>query len=175
MALACAAFTSMIAQVEVTTRAFVDAGMDRIKATKIICIGVFALGLPSAIWMPVLENQDWVWGVALMLAGLFFAISIIPYGVKKFREENLNHKHSNIKVGRIWDFMIVVLAPAQMIFLLGWFCYSSWKDNPDTWLKPFDPDNLFNVGTIVVQWTVVLVILILANNWIVKKTTGAKK
>jgi len=174
VALAFAAFTSMIAQVEVTTRAFVDAGMNRRKAIKIVCIGVFALGLPSAIWMPVLENQDWVWGVALMLAGLFFAISIIPYGVKKFRQENLNHEHSNIKIGRIWDFIIVVLAPVQMIFLLGWFFYSSWKDNSDTWLKPFDPDNLFNVGTIVVQWALVLAILILANNWIVKKTSGAK-
>jgi len=172
VALAFAAFTSMIAQVEVTTRAFVDAGMNRKKAIKIISIGVFALGLPSAIWMPVLENQDWVWGVALMLAGLFFTISIIPYGVKKFREENLNHENSNIKVGRIWDFVIVVLAPAQMILLLIWFFYSSWKENPDTWLKPFD--NLLNVGTILVQWALVLVILILANNWIVKKTSGSK-
>ena len=174
VALAFAAFTSMIAQVEVTTRAFVDAGMDRKKAIKIIAIGVFTLGLPSAIWMPALENQDWGWGVALMLAGLFFAISIIPYGVKKFREENLNHENSNIRIGRIWDFIIVVLAPAQMIFLLIWFFYSSWKENPITWLKPFDPDNLFNVGTIVVQWTFVLVILILANNWLVKRTSGSK-
>jgi NSS family neurotransmitter:Na+ symporter len=109
-----------------------------------------------------------------MLAGLFFAISIIPYGVKKFREENLNHENSNIRIGRIWDFIIVVLAPAQMIFLLIWFFYSSWTENPITWLKPFDPDNLFNVGTIVVQWTFVLVILILANNWLVKRTSGSK-
>ena len=173
VALSFAAFTSMIAQVEVTTRSFVDAGMNRVKATKIICLGVFTLGLPSAIWMPVLENQDWVWGVALMLAGLFFTISIIPYGVKKFREENLNHENSNIKVGRIWDFIIVVIAPVQMIFLLIWFFYSSWKENPDTWLTPFEPDNLFNVGTIVVQWTFVLAILILANKWIVKKTSEA--
>jgi NSS family neurotransmitter:Na+ symporter len=174
VALAFAAFTSMIAQVEVTTRAFVDAGMKRTKATQIICIGVFTLGLPSAIWMPVLENQDWVWGVALMLAGLFFAISIIPYGVKKFREENLNHENSDIRVGRIWDFVIVVVAPAQMIFLLIWFFYSSWKENPDTWLKPFDPDNLLNAGTMVVQWALVLALLILANKWIVNKTSGSK-
>ena len=174
VALAFAAFTSMIAQVEVTTRAFVDAGVDRKKAVKMIAIGVFALGLPSAIWMPYLENQDWVWGVALMVAGLFFAISVIPYGVKKFRQENLNHENSNIKVGRIWDFIIVVLAPAQMIILLIWFFYSSWKENPDSWLQPFDPDNLLNVGTIVVQWAFVLLILILANKWIVKKTTGSK-
>jgi NSS family neurotransmitter:Na+ symporter len=174
VALSFAAFTSMIAQVEVTTRAFVDAGMNRAKAIKIICVGVFALGLPSAIWMPVLENQDWVWGVGLMLSGLFFTISIIPYGVKKFREENLNHEYSNIKIGRAWDFIIAFVAPLQMILLLGWFFYSSWKDNPDTWLMPFEPDNLFNVGTILVQWAFVLVILMLANKWIVSKTSGAK-
>ncbi len=174
VALAFAAFTSMIAQVEVTTRAFVDGGMERKKAIRIIGVGVFALGLPSAIWMPVLENQDWVWGVALMLAGLFFTISVIVYGVTKFREENLNHENSNIRVGRIWDYVIVAVAPVQMIALLVWFCYSSWQENPETWLMPFAPDNLLNVGTIVVQWAIVLAILVLANNWLVKKSTGAK-
>ena len=60
-----------------------------------------------------------------------------------------------------------------MIILLIWFFYSSWIENPDTWLKPFD--NLLNVGTIVFQWALVLVILILANNWIVKKTSRSKQ
>ena len=90
----------------------------------------------------------------------------------KFREENLNHEYSNIRISRIWDFVVSILAPIQMIFLLIWFFYSSWKDNPDTWLMPFDPDNLFNVGTILVQWAFVLVILILANNWLVRRTSG---
>jgi len=170
-ALAFAAFTSMIAQVEVSTRAFVDAGMGRTKAVKIICVGVFVLGVPSAIWMPVLDNQDWVWGVALMLAGLFFAISVIPYGVKKFREENLNHPGSNIKIGRYWDIIIAFLAPSQMIFLLGWFAYDSYKSAPETWLHPFSSDNIYNVGTILFQWTIAIAVLMFLNKWIVRKIT----
>ena len=173
IALAFAAFTSMIAQVEVTTRAFVDAGMKRKKAVKIICGGIFALGIPSAIWMPVLDNQDWVWGVALMLAGLFFAISVIPYGVKKFREEHLNHADSNIKIGVWWDVVIRVLAPIQMLALLIWFAYDNISNNPDTWFKPFSLADPYNVGTVLFQWFIVLALLILFNKWIVKKNTSS--
>jgi NSS family neurotransmitter:Na+ symporter len=106
-----------------------------------------------------------------MLAGLFFAISVIPYGVKKFREENLNHSGSNIKIGRYWDIIIAFLAPSQMIFLLGWFAYDSYKSAPETWLHPFSSDNIYNVGTILFQWTIAIAVLMFLNKWIVRKIT----
>lgn len=170
VALSFAAFTSLIAQVEVMVRAFVDTGMNRVKAAKIIGIATFVLGMPSAISMNVLNNQDWVWGVALMLAGLFFCISVIPYGVKKFREEQLNHADSNIRIGVWWDIVIKFFAPVQMAFLLVWFMIQSYRDNPIGWLAFYDRDNLFNVGTVVWQFAVVLLTLIGLNKWIVKKT-----
>lgn len=169
IALAFAAFTSMIAQVEVITRAFVDAGMNRQKVVKMVCIGVFALGIPSAIWMPFFDNQDWVWGVALMLAGFFFAISVIPHGIKKFRQEQLNHADSNIRIGRWWDIVIGILAPIQMLFLLIWFAYDTIKSNPETWFKPFA---VGNVGTIIFQWSIVLGLLLIFNKWMVKKNSN---
>ena len=172
LALAFAAFTSMVAMVEVTTRALVDTGMKRARAIKIVGAVGFTLGIPSALSMQVLNNQDWVWGVALMLTGLFFAISIISHGVGRFRREHLNHEDSDVTVGRWWDFVIGVLVPLQAVFLLVWFLYTSWRDNREGWLKPFDPENVNNVGTVLVQFAIVLIIFILANRWIVKKTIG---
>lgn len=169
LALSFAAFSSLLSLTEVATRSLVDAGVKRKKAINIVGIVGFSLGVPSAIWMPVLDNQDWVWSVALMLAGLFFAISIIPYGIKRFREEQINHVYSDIRVGRWWDIIIGILAPLQMIFLLVWFMYQSWKDNPQGWLKPFDSENLMNVGTVLFQFGIVLIVLIVLNNRIVKR------
>ncbi len=71
-ALAVAAFTSLIAMVEMAARTFEDAGFSRRKAIRGVAAGAFAIGLPSALSMNVLDNQDWVWGVALILSGLFF-------------------------------------------------------------------------------------------------------
>jgi NSS family neurotransmitter:Na+ symporter len=172
LALAFAAFTSLVAMVEVSTRALIDAGMERVRAIRIVGVVGFALGIPSALWLKVLNNQDWVWGVALMLSGLFFAISIITHGIRRFRLEHLNHEDSDIKVGRWWDVVIGVLVPMQAVFLLVWFLYQSRKNNPHGWLEPFDPENVGNVGTVLVQFAVVLVALILLNKFFVRKTEG---
>ena len=33
-------------------------------------------GIPSALRLSVFQNQDWVWGVGLMLSGFFFAFAV---------------------------------------------------------------------------------------------------
>ncbi|MCH8806529.1 MAG: sodium-dependent transporter [Planctomycetes bacterium] len=165
-ALVFAAFTSLLAMVELATRALVDGGVSRSRAIQCVGLGGFLLGVPSALSMKFLQNQDWVWGVALMLAGLFFAIAIIAHGARKFRIEQLNHADSNVRVGRWWDVVICILVPIQAVILLAWLLYDAWSGNPENWLKPFD---VYNVGTVLIQFVVVLVVLILANKWIVRR------
>ena len=174
-ALSLAAFTSLIAMVEVATRALVDAGVARTRAIKIVGAAGFLLGVPSALWMRVLDNQDWVWGVALVLSGLFFAVSVMVHGVTRFRQAHLNHKDSDISVGRWWDWVIGLLVPAQAVILLGWFLYQSWRDDPAGWFKPFDPENVFNVGTVLFQFGVVLAVLIFANKAIAARVARAAR
>lgn len=43
----------------------------------------FLLGLPSALHIGILDNQDWAWGVSLMLSGLFCALAGGRYGAAK--------------------------------------------------------------------------------------------
>jgi NSS family neurotransmitter:Na+ symporter len=168
VALAFAAFTSLIAMIELATRVMHDAGMPRARAIRVVGVGGFLLGLPSALSLRFLHNQDFVWGVALMVSGLFFAVGIITYGVRRFRAEQLNHEHSDIRVGRWWDIVIGVVVPLEALVLLGWWFYQVRGQDLPGWL---DPLREVNVGTMVMQWGVVLLVLLLANRWMAQRTS----
>ncbi len=167
LALSFAAFTSLIAMIELAGRVLRDAGMSRPRAIRIVGVVGFLLGLPSALSLRFLHNQDFVWGVALMLSGLFFAIAIVTYGVRRFREEQLNHEDSDIRVGRWWDVVIGVVVPLEALVLLGWWFYQVRGADLAGWL---DPLREANVGTLVAQWTVVLLTLLLLNRWLAART-----
>jgi NSS family neurotransmitter:Na+ symporter len=142
-------------------------GLPRERAVRIVSVAGFLLGLPSAISLDVLHNQDWVWGVALMVSGLFFAIAVVVSGVRRFREQQLNHTGSDFQIGRWWEIVIGMLVPLQALVLLGWWLYQARGWDPKGWLNPFGVEN---VGTIVLQWGVVLVGLWLANRWLASRT-----
>ena len=167
LSLSFAAITSLIAMVELGTRVLVDAGVEHLRAVRLVGSVGFVMGLPSAISLRVLGNQDWVWGVALLLAGLFFAIAAISHGVRRLREEDLNHPDSDIRIGRWWDIVIGFVVPVEAIVLLVWWLYQAWSWDPEGWLNPFATAN---VGTVLAQFAIVLTILIAANGWIVKRS-----
>jgi NSS family neurotransmitter:Na+ symporter len=162
-----AAFTSLVAMVELATRVLVDAGWERTGAVRAVTITGFALGLPSAISIDVLHNQDWVWGVALMVSGLFFAIAVITWGVRRFRDEQLNHGDSDLRVGRWWEIVVGVLVPLQALVLLVWWLWQARGWDPAGWLDPLGTET---VGTVLAQWAVVLVMLLALNRWIAART-----
>jgi NSS family neurotransmitter:Na+ symporter len=168
-ALAFAAFTSLVSMVELATRVLVDAGTTRDRAIRVVGIGGFVLGLPSALSLAVLHNQDWVWGVGLMVSGLFFAIAVGTYGVRRFREEQINHEHSDIHIGRWFDIVLGVLVPIQAVVLVGWWIY---QVRAPGWLNPLGVENF---GTILFQWGVVLAALILANRWLLPRGAAAER
>jgi neurotransmitter:Na+ symporter, NSS family len=167
LALSFAAFTSLIAMVELATRVLRDAGLSRATAVRWVGVGGFLLGIPSALSLGFLSNQDFVWGVGLMLSGLFFAIAVIVHGVRRFRAEQLNHQHSDIRVGRWWDIVIGIVVPLEALVLLGWWFYQVRGSDIKGWLDPF---RTANVGTMVFQWGIVLVALVGANRWIARHT-----
>lgn len=163
VALAVAAFTSLIAMVEMATRAVEDAGFPRRTAIRGVAAMMFLIGLPSALSTTFLENQDWVWGVALIISGLFFALAVGRHGPAKLRAEALNQKYSDIRIGRWWDLAIRYLLPCEAVVLLGWMLYQAWSDDPGGWLLPFDARNPFNVGTVLFQVGIAAALLFLFN------------
>ncbi len=166
LALFFAAFTSLISMVELSTRTLIDFGMNRKKAIKIIAVAGFLLGLPSALNLNILANQDWVWGVGLILSGAFIAFAIKRYGIDKFRREIINGPGSDIKIGKWYNYVIGILIPIQVVVLIFWWLISSVSWDPDWW-NPFHAEN---AGTAIFQWAIVLAFFISFNKFIVSKT-----
>ncbi len=166
IALSFAAITSLISMIELATRTLIDFGIVRRKAIIIISVSGFLLGLPSAIDINFLINQDWVWGVGLILSGFFIAFSVTKYGVDKFRNEIINGLGSDIKIGKWYNYVIQFLVPLQAVALLLWWLVSSTTWDQEWW----NPLHAENLGTCIVQWFVILSTFILSNKFLVKYT-----
>lgn len=165
LALFFAAFTSLISMVELSTRTLIDFGLKRKKAIIIIASMGFLLGIPSALDLSILANQDWVWGVGLILSGAFISFSIIKYGVDKFRTEIINGFGSDVKIGKWYNFVIGILVPIQVIVLISWWLISSIGWDAEWW-NPFHAENF---GTVIFQWTIILLIFLLMNKYMINK------
>ena len=165
IALFFAAFTSLISMVELATRTMIDFGYERKKAIILIAILGFILGIPSAIDLKFLVNQDWVWGVGLILSGAFISFSIINYGVDKFRTEVINGYGSDVKIGKWYNFLIGILVPIQVIVLISWWLISSIGWDAEWW-NPFHSENF---GTVIFQWAIILVLFFVLNKVMVKR------
>lgn len=165
LALFFAAVTSLISMVELATRTLIDFGMKRRKGLIIVASTAMLLGIPSALDLNVLANQDWVWGVGLILSGAFISFSVIKFGVNKFRTEIINGFGSDIKIGKWYNFVIGILIPIQVVVLISWWLYSSVTWDPEWW-NPFHAENL---GTVLFQWGIVLIVFILLNRFMVNK------
>ena len=167
LGLAFAAFSSLISMIELTSRILVDLGLTRRQAVLSVATVSFTMGIPSAVNLTFFGNQDFVWGVALMVSGAFIAFSIIRYGASAFRKEAVDCVEGDWRAGRLWEFLISKLVPVQAIVLLvWWFWLSITEYAPDTWWNPLDPYSVMTVTVIAA--------LLLANRWIVRRTFGGR-
>ena len=167
LGLSFAAFSSLISMVELSTRALIDWGIPRRKAIPIITSLGFLMGIPSALNLTFLSNQDFVWGVALMISGAFIAFAVIRYGVEKLRKEILSHNHKDWNPGKAWDFLMRYLVPLEAIaLLLWWMSLSATVYAPSEWFNPFNP---YSVATCVVQWGAVLLLFYRLNDWMAER------
>lgn len=166
MGLSFAAFSSLISMVELSSKMFIDMGVSRKWATFGICFAGFILGIPSARNLEIFANQDFVWGLALMISGAFIAYIVIKYNVTEFRLNLINTNTSGIISGRWYDILIKYIVPVEVVVLLGWWIYrSAFEFSPDSWYNPLDT---YSVATCVAQWTILAGTLILINSKIVK-------
>jgi len=168
LGLSFAAFSSLIAMIELSTRILVDFGIARRHAILGVCIVGFTLGVPSAINLNFFANQDFVWGVALMISGAFIAFAVIRHGATRFRTENIDNQPHDWNAGPLWDATIRFVIPTLAVVLLGWWLYQAASVYaPDRWFDPFDP---FSVMTCLTQWGVVLILLIVLNRKVARRT-----
>ncbi len=163
LALTFAALTSLIAMIELVTRILIDAGWPRRRAVGLVALGGLWFGAPSALSLDFLHNQDWVWGVGLMLSGLFFALAARRFGLEKLRREVVNADGADLRVGRWWSFLVAVVVPIEAVVLMVWWLWEARGWDPAGWLNPLRPET---VGTVLVQWAIALVALLALNRWL---------
>ena len=155
--------------IELAARILIDLGLTRKRAITIVGSAGFLLGIPAALRLGVFQNQDWVWGVGLMLSGFFFAFAVVKYGVTKWRETFINTPDSDVRIGAWWDWAIRLVL-VEAVVLAGWWLWQSrGASAAETWTL-FSP---YNVGTVLIQFAVVLVVFIGANRWLVARTQAA--
>ena len=116
-----------------------------------------------------IQRPDWVWGLGLMISGLFVAVAVIRYGPARFRQELIELEPSHVRLGRLYDWTITYLIPVQFAVMFGWWMYQAVVVyDPEAWWNPI---RMYSVGTCVLQWGVVLVVLRLLNDRIAAAST----
>jgi NSS family neurotransmitter:Na+ symporter len=166
LALVFAAWTSLISMIELATRVLADAGVPRQRGIWWVGIVGFLAGVPSALSLGFFRNQDFVWGVGLMLSGFFFAFAVLKYGVRRFRLELINGPGSDMRIGRWWEWAITLCLVESVVLIVWWFS-QVWGAG---WRTALNPLSTFSIGTVLLQWAIVLVFFWLINPWLSRRS-----
>ena len=124
---------------------------------------VLAAGLPSALIEPVFRNQDFVWSVGLMVAGLFFALAVLRYGVGRFRRELVNTPDQDLHIGGWWEWSMRLVVVQAVILIAWWF----WQVREVDWLSRE------GLGNMLLQWGASMGLFALLNGWFLRRLRRA--
>jgi len=163
-----AALTSMIASIEAAARNLEDMGWERKHTMKYIFLATFALGVPSALSLGVLDNQDFVWGAGLLVSGLFTSFLVMKFGsgdlghprkfwknIDRFRDNLVNTEHSDLYVDRWWN-ILIVLIPVEFLIVFLWFVGNQLREGGQ---------GTFDVVSMVVMWGIAFFVFHRFNDW----------
>jgi neurotransmitter:Na+ symporter, NSS family len=157
-----AACTSMVALLELGVGFFTDLKFSRSKAIILTGSLGLVLGIPSALSMGFLKNQDTVWGIGLLTSCFFFSMLVRRIGMSRFEKEFI-HFRSPLR-RKIFGFLILWLVPLEFLFLFGWWIYQ--VSSTEGWWNPLQ---VSSIGTCLFQWGIALTVLYLLNNKISKR------
>ena len=154
--LAVAAITSLYSMIEVGVKCVVDLGVSRKKAVVGVCAAGFLVGCFSCWSLNNIDNQDWVWGLGLLVSGALIAILAWKYGVEKLRTEEVNEKGADVHFPKAYFNTCMYIMPILVAIMVGYWLLQTKSWFPDTWLNPFIIQD--NTGTILLQFAVVIIV-----------------
>ena len=158
LALSLAALSSLISMVELAVRNLIDLGLNRKTSTVAVTAFIALCGSPSALSSTFFDNQDWVWGLGLLVNGLFFCLAVRRFGARRFREQMVNIRtNHDIRLVKAFEPLIRWGIPAQFVLLLGWWFYRSVGWDPANWWNPL---STFSIGSCLVQWSLAAILMI---------------
>lgn len=169
LALFLAAFSSLLPMIELLMGHIVRLGIPRKKTFLIVVVAFVVIGFPSAFNLDFFSNQDWVWGVGLVLSGLFIALAVIRHGVGDFKT-NFIDQDSDFKVSNGYFITCIFINLFLAIVLIYWWLSRGYSEYP--WFDFNGNWNVFDVysnASVVTQWGLVIVFGILLNRFLYNK------
>jgi NSS family neurotransmitter:Na+ symporter len=168
-AFALAGFTSLLSMIELLLKIISDLGYSRNQSVirgALICI---IFGVPSAWSLNFFENQDWVWGIGLVVSGLFIIFAVLRHGIQAFKD-NFIDKDSDFEVNDLYfKLCMFVNIPLGLILIYWWMSqgYSKypWFDANGNW-NVFDT---YSNASIVSQWALVIVVGVVLNRYLYRR------
>ena len=153
LGLSFAGFSSLISMLELAVRNLIDFGVRRSTAVVWIVVSSFILGIPSAMSLEILGNQDFVWSVGLIISGILMAFAAVKYGINKMMVEVMDESENDWPFPKWWPFAVKYIAPIVGFTLVMWWMIES----PSFFV------------TCMIQWGSILAFFYLINNYISKK------
>ncbi len=165
LALFFAALSSLLSMIELAARILMDFNISRKKSVIFITLLTALAGAPAAVSLTFFDNQDWAWGLGLILSGAFFMTAVLKSGVRNFVSDWLKPQRYQKLFLNIFRILFYFIIPLEFILMMGWWLVQSISWYPETWWNPFEK---FSLGTAFFQWAVILVLGLLLNSKFVK-------
>ncbi|XP_066276205.1 uncharacterized sodium-dependent transporter YocR-like [Branchiostoma lanceolatum] len=132
-----AGWSSHITIVESVVRNIEDFGVPRKLTVLGVTLLMFLIGLPSALDINFLVNQDFVWGFSLLFCGTGLTILALRFGVRKFRDVVINEYGYlfDWHLPVVWIWVIRLLIPAQALFIFIWWTIEQIESEVRPWYE----------------------------------------
>jgi len=166
LALFIASISSLISMFELANKSLMDYGLTRKMAVIITGFAALLFGIPSALSLKFFNNQDWVWGIGLLLSGFFFIFFVLKFGTKNYIVQFLNEHKESFKKHLLKLKMFLVFMVVEFMIMLTWWFFQSINWYPLTWWHPFEE---FSLGTCIFQWTLLILLGILLTSKLSKQ------
>ena len=95
-------------------------------------------------------------------------MAVLRHGVTEWRNTFINTGHSDIHVGAWWDWAMRLVV-VEAVVLMVWMLIQSRGEG---WRATWTFFSNYNIGTVLIQWAVVLAVLIGLNRFLVRRTLG---
>ncbi|KAL3317019.1 hypothetical protein Ciccas_004325 [Cichlidogyrus casuarinus] len=155
LCLSFAGITTLISFVQLVALCFTDFGLSQKVSLFLGTFLMLLVGVPSAIWVNFLTNQDNTWAYALILSGTCFSLLVTKYGVERYRRVVINEFGiGDWKMYKPWNYLISYFIPLEAMILIGWWIYDS-TNNDLTWYIP----SLVSLSTVLLEWLLLIILI----------------
>lgn len=168
LALTLAAFSSLLPMIELFIQNVKDLQVSNVNAWIIVIIGFIAIGFPSAWSLDFFSNQDWVWGVGLIITGLFILIAVAFNKPGAFKKETIDTGSDMLFPTSV--FKVAVFANILIgFFLIYWWLSQDYSAQWFTKEGSWDLFGTYSNASTTTQWGIVMLTGIFLNKYLYKK------